>query len=296
MPRTAILTAGVLAFVLSLVVPANAQQEAAPMNLLFIHHSCGGQLFAAPGERVGGEAEAGARCLYVSHPNGGGLRDRLEALGLTVNQASYGSIVGEDTDICHWHRKFATQMDRILRTQRQDALLPEGQTNRIVCFKSCYPNNWFAARGTEPGDPDDCERTVANAKAAYRALLPLLAGQPDVLFVTFTAPPMIAYEPVGLKATIKSWFRDTGRGGELAREFNTWLVDREEGWLAGSELSNVVVFDYWDILTGEGDGDYLAYPVRRGDSHPSSEGNQRAADAFVPFLQAAVAGMGWALP
>lgn len=266
-------------------------------NLLFIHHSCGGQLFADPGPVVGGEREKNERCIYVSHPNGGGLRSRLEQAGFKVNEASYGSIVGEDTDVCHWRQKFTTQMDRILRTERQDNLLPEGQTNQVVAFKSCYPNNWFTGRGEEPGDPDDCERTLANAKAAYRALLPTLADQPDVLFVAFTAPPMAEYKPVGMKATIKSWFTDTDRGGELAQEFNAWLTDRQDGWLAGYQLPNVAVFDYYGELSEGHPEGYSSYPTGNGsDSHPSSDGNQKAADAFMPFIEAAVMGMAWSHP
>lgn len=270
---------------------ARPATEGSSVNLLMIHHSCGGQLLAAPGERVGGARGSGERCLYDSHPNGGGLRALLEAAGYRVNQASYESLIGNDTDICHWRAKFATHMDRILRTARQDALLPDGQTNRIVCFKSCYPNNGFESAGREPGDPDDCERTVANAKAAYRALLPLLRAQPDVLFVAFTAPPLAAPKPVGKRQKLMQWLKPDDRGARHARAFNTWLIDHEQGWLAGYDLPNVVVFDYYDILTGHGAaGDHAAYPTRGGhDDHPSSEGNLRAAAAFVPFLAEAVA-------
>ena len=268
-----------------------------PVNLLFIHHSCGGQLMADPGQSVGGSRDSGERCIHVSHPNGGGLRSRLEAAGFQVNEASYGSIVGEDTDICHWHVKFSTQMDRILSTQRQDTLLPDGQSNAVVMFKSCYPNNRFVGRGSDPGDSDDCELTLANARAAYRSLLPLFSEHPDVLFVPFTAPPMAEYKPAGWKATIKSWFAKNDRGGELAREFNTWLVDREQGWLAGYELPNVAVFDHYNVLTDDGATDYSAYPTGGGrDSHPSDMGNSKSATAFVPFLEAAVAGMDWPSP
>jgi hypothetical protein len=268
------------------------------LDLLFIHHSTGGTLFADPGEQVGGEPGSGERCIYVSHPNGGGLRTRLEDAGYHVNEASYGSIVGEDTDICHWSQKFATQMDRILVTQRQDKTFDDdGRTNDIVCFKSCYPNNGFESRGTEPGDPDDCTRTVANAKGAYRAILPHFQEHPEVLFVAFTAPPLAEYKPVGLKATIKSWFQDNDRGGDLAQEFNAWLTNRENGWLAGYDLPNVQVFDYYGVLSEGNDKGYSAYATRGGhDSHPSSEGNQKAAEAFMPFIEAAVAGMSWPSP
>lgn len=267
------------------------------MDLLFIHHSCGGQLFADPGEAVGGESGSGERCIYVSHPNGGGLRKMLEAEGYSVNEASYGSIVGEDTDICHWRAKFANQMDRVLHTQRQDELLPDGRTNEIVCFKSCYPNNQFVGQGDEPGDPDDCTRTVANAKAAYRDILPFFREHPEVLFVTFTAPPMAEYVPVGWKAKIKSWFNKNDRGGEFALDFNAWLTDGDHGWLAGYDLPNVVVFDHYGVLSEGNEKGYATYPTGNGNnSHPSAAGNQKSAAAFVPFMAAAVDGMNWPQP
>ena len=50
----------------------DASAPAHRLNLLFIHHSCGGQLLAGQGDEVG------TNCVYVSHPNGGDLRARLE--------------------------------------------------------------------------------------------------------------------------------------------------------------------------------------------------------------------------
>jgi hypothetical protein len=256
-----------------------------PVQFLFIHHSCGGQLLAAPGERVGGGPDSGELCIYDSHPNGGDLRAQLTARGYQVNDASYGSIVGEDTDICHWHAKFRDRMDRILRTRRQDELLPEGVTNAVVAFKSCFPNNAFVGPGSAPGDPDSCELTVANAKAAYRSLLPLFAEQPDVLFIAFTAPPLADRKPVGLKQKIKSWFSGKPEHPQLARAFNAWLADREQGWLAGYGTGNVAVFDYYGVLADPETG-WSAYPTRNGqDSHPSATGNARAAAAFLGFLE-----------
>lgn len=258
-----------------------------PVQLLFIHHSCGGQLLADVGEVVGGEPGSGERCIYVSHPNGGGLRTLLEARGYAVNEASYGSIVGEDTDIHHWHAKFRDDMERILRTRRQDALLPEGVTNDVVLFKSCYPNNAFTGPGREPGDPQEPELTVANAKAAYLSLLPYFREHPEVLFVAFTAPPLADRKPVGMKQKIQAMFKGKPKHPQLALAFNAWLADREHGWLAGYDLPNVAVFDYYGILADPQTG-WSAHPTYGGqDSHPSSEGNRKAAEAFVAFLEQA---------
>lgn len=256
-----------------------------PVNLLFIHHSCGGQLLADPGPRVGGSPDTGERCIYVSHPNGGGLRCELENAGFRVNEASYGSLIGEDTDICRWHAKFRDQMDRILRTERQDKLLPAGQTNAIVAFKSCFPNNQFLGRGEEPGDPDSCELTVANAKAAYEALLPRFAEHPEVLFIALTAPPMAEPKPVGIKQKIKALFQPAPKWADHARDFSTWLASANGGWLTAYTGHNVLVFNYYDILTKHGETNWSAYPTGKGrDSHPSREGNLEAKKVFVEFL------------
>lgn len=257
-------------------------QGSPPVQFLFIHHSCGGQLLADAG------TSSGSQCIYSSHPNGGGLRALLEGDGFAVNEASYGSIVGDKTDICHWNPKFRDQMDRIIKTKNQDDLLPEGTTNDVVAFKSCFPNNHFVDEGTQPGDPDSCQLTLANAKAAYNSLLPYFEKHPEVLFVAFTAPPL-AKTP-GFKGFVKRILKGSPKHPELARSFNNWLMDRENGWLAGYSTSNVAVFDHYDILTNNGQTNWSAYPTGGGgDSHPSSEGNTKAAEAFVVFLKEALA-------
>ena len=260
-----------------------------PIDFLFLHHSVGGQLLADPGPAEG------AHSIHRTHPNGGGLRARLEGAGYSVHEASYDSIVGHRTDLADWAPKFREHMDRILRTEMQDELLSDGRRNRVVAFKSCYPNSAMVGDGSGEGDPTVPELTVANAKAALRALLPTFREHPDTLFVYFTAPPVaprLNPDPAW-KWVMK---RVLGRGmtperlresGMRARSFNDW-VRSSDGWLAGYEGTNVVVFDYYDILTGRRGG-LLAYPTGNGsDSHPSAEGQRRAAEAFVPFLNRAV--------
>lgn len=268
---------------------------AEPLRLLFIHHSVGGQLLADPGPLEGGADRAsGQYCIHRSHPNGGGLRRLLNEAGFSVHEVSYGSQLGEDTDIRHWPPKFRDRMEDILRADLQDRPHADGGRNRIVVFKSCYPNNAFRGPGKEPGDPAAPELTVANAQAAYRALLPLLRQQPDVLFVAFSAPPLAEPRAYGLRQKFQFWREGRAKAGALARRFNAWLADRQSGWLAGYDLPNVVVFDYYDVLTDRGRTDWSAYPTQGGrDSHPSAEGQAKAAAAFVPFLQQAVRGMGW---
>jgi hypothetical protein len=258
-------------------------------RLLFIHHSCGGQMLADVGE----EKEL-ANCIFVSHPNGGNLRRKLEAAGYEVNEASYGSEIGDKTDMFDWLPKFRSKMDRVLSTKQNDIALPQGQKNRVVVFKSCYPQNRFVDEGRAPGNPEGPELTVENAKAHLLALLPEFAKQRDTLFVYVTAP---ANSPKPEKVPLIKMLLGELRGvtqrkalvkqSQLARRFTAWVVS-PDGWLKDYPHKNVVVFDYYDILTNR-QGNLSQFPTGDGsDNHPSHEGNQKAALAFVPFLNRAM--------
>jgi hypothetical protein len=232
------------------------------LNILFLHHSCGGHWLADRG------TAKGENCIYEAYPNGGGLRSLLEQNGYAVHEASYGSIVGDKTDIEDWPAKFRDQMDRILKTDMQDQMYTDGSVNNIVMFKSCFPNNNF--------EPDGSKK------------------DPETLFVVITAPPLVQrYETTNpIKASIKKLlgrYKDVQACGICARRFNNRLKDSESGWLSKYDLNNVVVFDLYDILTKDGQSNWAGYPTQNGtDSHPSSEGNSIAAERFVPFLNKAV--------
>jgi len=261
------------------------------LDILFIHHSCGGQWLAAPGP------SRGENCILEYDPNGGSLRAALQQTHYRVHEASYGSRLGESTDIFDWLPKFREQMGDILRCDLQDSALMGERVNRVVMFKSCFPNNAFRSEGVPPGIPGGPDLTVWNAKAAYTTLLTEFCKQPDVLFVCVTAPPLAPGEdslPLWkwlarkLKRALKGAPFDLAATGPLARQFNDWLADTG-GWLKDYPLHNVVVFDYYNILTDEGQSDFSRYATWNGaDSHPSREGNQKATKAFVPFLNQAV--------
>ncbi|MDM7916467.1 MAG: hypothetical protein QUU85_14580, partial [Candidatus Eisenbacteria bacterium] len=164
-------------------------RPAAPLRMLFLHHSTGGQLLAPPGP----DRDRGG-CIYDSHSNGGNLRAELASAGYEVHEASYGSIVADRTDLFDWSTTFGRHMDRVLKTDNQDATYADDRRNHIVVFKSCFPNNDFVDSDAPPP-----VLTVANAKAALRSLLPYFAAHPDVLFVYVTAPPLgtvVSREPL----------------------------------------------------------------------------------------------------
>jgi len=269
---------------------SSADSPVGQPRLLFIHHSVGGQWFADPGPDDGGNS------IHETYPNGGGLRGRLRDAGYDVHEASYGSQVGDLTDMRDWLPKFRDQMDAVLRTSHQDETYDGDARNQIVMFKSCYPANDFYGIGEAPGDPTSHSLTVWNAKAALSSLLPHFAAHPEVLFVYITAPPLSPRVP-GLRVWrhimgyIKgnlfneAHLRESSR---LARQFNDWVIS-PDGWLRDYEHKNVVAYDYFDALTGHGRFDVSLYPTDRGyDPHPSSEGQNKAAEEFVPFLNRAV--------
>jgi hypothetical protein len=264
-----------------------------PLRLLFIHHSCGGQLLAERGPDVG------ERCIYASHPNGGGLRRLLAAAGYEVHEASYGSALGQDTDLFDWLPKLRDRMDDVLACAGQDERYEDGGRNEIVLFKSCYPNSAFVGEGRPPGDALGPDLTVWNARATLSALLPELAKHPDVLFVYVTAPPLAPApsEPLvkWLAKRILGRARDPLASARLARELDDW-VRSPRGWLKSYPYRNVVAFPYYDVLTGEGASDLSVYATDGGrDSHPSAAGNAEAAARLVPFLDRAVRRAGLAL-
>jgi hypothetical protein len=264
---------------------------AAPVDLVFLHHSVGDQLLSDP------PGTPGSTRL---HENGGGLARLLSVANYRVHEATYGSRLGEHTDLFDWLPKFRGHMDDILAIDQQDTVLPEGTRNRIVVFKSCYPNSQFVGIGQVPGNPAGPELTEANARATMRAVRDELEKHPDVLFVYLTAPPVLPRtwsEPLWKRA-VKFVLRrptaddDLRRSGALARRFNAWVLD-PQGWLRGYPHRNIVVFDFYDLLTGNGASNFLVYPggPTGEDNHPAGAGNQNAAPRIVARINWAVARM-----
>ena len=326
---------------LSAFLPTNPPRK---INVLFIHHSCGGQLLA----NIGEEYEY-ARCIYKAHENGGELRKKLLDAGFAVNEASYGSVVGDKTDLFDWEPKFRKEMKRIVDTRMNDSGFQGSEVNEVVVFKSCYPNNRFEAEDEHPpahaeDEPDSgVERTlpapvaeaapeghgehgaahgeghgeghgehaeedvppltVANAKKALASLLPIFQQNPKTLFVYMTAPPnagVLPKQPLWKKLVKKGWHKwrktptevdDAKAMGARAREFNSWVVDKD-GWLKDYPLKNVLVFDYYDVLTDRGASNFLVAPFAskddNTDEHPNYDGNMSATDFFLPFINRAV--------
>lgn len=298
--------------IMGIAAPAAAQAldpspPATPVKLIFIHHSTG---------------------EYWLRDSWGELGLALRDNSYFVSDTNYGwgpDAIGDTTDIGHWWTWFSgpnrdTYMAAVYDESDQHSLgysrleQDPGGENRIIMFKSCYPNSDMEGDPGEPIPPIDENPlrgqpfntpyfTISNSKGIYIELLNYFAQRPDKLFVVITAPPLRAGD------TIPDFAAN-------ARAFNNWLV---EEWLLDYSLDNVFVFDFYNVLTSNGgatriddpdtndlgwsdgnhhrweggeiqhmqtvDHNYLAYWT--GSSHPTAAGDRKATGEFIDLLNIA---------
>ncbi len=282
---------------------------AAPVKLIFLHHSTGGNWLAdSEGNDIGGD-----------------LGRELMKNNYVVSATNYGweaggDGIGDRTDIGNWWEWFRGPnseaiMAGVYAENQQNfgdfgewpRLEDPGGENEIVVFKSCFPNSDL--RGNAKQAPPAIDRnplrgeaaegnpnfTVANAKGIYIDLLAYFATRQNKLFVVITAPPRMKEETNATYAA-------------NARAFNNWLLN---DWLKDYPYQNVAVFDYYNVLTSSAgstdendlgneagnhhrwrngavehiqtvNSNFSAYPS--GDSHPTTAGHQKATAEFVPLL------------
>jgi hypothetical protein len=245
-----------------------------------------------------------AKLIFIHHSTGENwLRDDYGDLGKTLNannyfvsDTNYGwgpNGIGDRTDIPNWREWFRsaqtpTYMKALYSEDGQHSSYTRtranpGGENRIVMFKSCFPNSNLTGNPTDPANSSDPEYSVGHSKYVYNELLKYFRTRPDKLFIVITAPPLIHIDQP-----------------ENPRAFNNWLVN---DWLSVNHypFSNVAVFDFYNVLTavnahhrynaGTGTIEHivvagkneLAYPSG-GDDHPNEAGSQKATDEFVPLL------------
>jgi hypothetical protein len=247
----------------------NPNPPAQPVKLIFIHHSTGENWLTDGYGDLG--RTLGRNNYFVSDTNYGWGPDAI----------------GDRTDIPDWVEWFSSgqterYMQALLNENGQHSSytrsLPDpGGENQVILFKSCFPNS---ALSGGPNDPPGTypDMSISGAKYVYNNILRYFANRPDKLFIVITAPPL----------------SDPAYAAN-ARAFNQWLVN---DWLAEYPLSNVAVFDFYNVLTGSGHhhryasgqiehtfnpgANTLAYPS--GDDHPSEAGSRKATEDFVPLL------------
>jgi hypothetical protein len=266
------------------------------VKLIFIHHSTG-QNWLADGN--------------------GNLGIALKNNNYFVSDTNYGwgpDTIGSSTDTGHWYTWFrgpksATYMHALYTEFGQHSSYTRlssdpdpSRENEIIMFKSCFPNsaisgnpNDAAKTGSNPLRGNSGPLTVANAKWIYNDILTYFAAHQDKLFVLIVPPPLAEGDTTAAQAA-------------NARAVANWLVTK---WLAVYSHNNVVVFDFYNVLTSNGgnantndagqesgnhhrwwngsvqhittgSSNFLTYPT--GDSHPSQAGNRKATEEFVPLL------------
>jgi len=232
-----------------------------------------------------------------------GLRDALTAKSYvdSVNEITYGTVVapsagrspslgdvpGDYTDMYTWIFWFNDYFGAI-RSQGASAGF-----NRIVMFKSCFPNSDIWGDGAEPGDPFGVDKILTNYRAVYRhpagsggnyqfeghnyhALADIFAAHPDILFIPVTSPPL-------------TWEESNDANAHRARLFTDWL---KNDWLsaynsAHPTLHNVAVFDLFNELAYP--DNHSSHPNRlrqeyggnSDDAHPNEAADARLTQVFA---------------
>ncbi len=269
----------------------NTDPPESTVKLVFIHHSTGGNWLADPN----------------SDQPYGGLGAALMNNNYYVSATNYGwgpDSIGDRTDIPNWPEWFTGSnssaiLNELYNENGQNfdgyGSWPQlsndpGEENKIIMFKSCFPNSDLFGSPDDPpaSEPNDLEFSVSNAKAVYNNVLGYFKTRQDKLFIVITAPPQLENE-------YSQDYQTPSQRAANARSFNNWLV---HDWLNEYSYNNVGVFDYYNVLTDPGNHhrisgsqaehiisneyNFAAYPS--DDSHPNSEGHQKATEEFIPML------------
>jgi len=247
-------------------------------NCLFIHHSCGNNWLHH------NLLDALLYKDYVDEYNN--IYYGTDLQPDSGRPDSLGGTPGNHTDMNHWVRWFNDYLDNILTHECTSG------TNRIVMFKSCYPNSDISSDGTLPGDPFSSQKTLTNYKAVYRhangsggaytnnsyvykPLEDIFAEHPEILFIPVTAPTL--HQSTSSDAN-----------AHRARLFNNWLKnDWQPDYLSRHPTNrNVAVLDWFDFLATS---DSNAIPNRlkteyggtSGNSHPNTTANEASTVVFA---------------
>ena len=222
-------------------------------GLVFIHHSCGENWLNS------GLHEALLAKDYI-----GGRNDITYGVDVAPDAGrpdSLGPVPGDLTDMHHWILWFNDYLESVRRHGCADGV------NRIVMFKSCFPNSHVDSGEAEPGDPFNDWKTLANYKAVYR--------HPDTLFIAVTAPP-------------ECWQDADNQTAANARAFNNWLkAEWCPEYVRATGLRNVVVFDWFDVLAAPPTAGAHPNQLRAefgggsGDSHPNDAANAKSTRVFA---------------
>ncbi len=246
-------------------------------DIVFIHHSCGENWLNS------GLSSALSKKSYIDEVN-----DITYGTSFGPDRgrpASLWDTPGDNTDMVHWIFWFNDYLETV------KAYGTANGENRVIMFKSCYPNNNVTAIGGR-GDPFSYDQTVNNYKAlftyphgvnayryegySYKPLELIFAENPDTLFIFVTAPPLCHGD-------------GNSADGKRARQFYDWV---EGEWLPDYNrknpgLKNVAVFNWFDFLANDEKNSRnpnLLQSIYGGDdwdSHPNDRANRESTIRFV---------------
>ena len=218
-------------------------------NVVFLHHSTGGNLIAQGGVR--GQFTDAGYDFWDHGYNGEGLRRPNGA------QAGYSyNVPGDNTDPDGLAAIFAQRVYGLPLNTLSGLLQHE-----VIAFKSCFPANHI-----------DSDALLGQYKRYYLGMRDVMDAHPDKMFIVVTPPPL---NPAATNA------EEAAR----ARAFAAWLQSEE--YLDGHP--NVFTFDLFGALAEEDaaspEHGMLRAAYREGtDSHPNQVANEAVGPLFVDFV------------
>lgn len=229
-------------------------------------------LVRSPGNDPGSPSKS-LSMVWLHHSTGdlllrGGLLDALKADGVRFYDINYeeapvdGYVIGDHTDVPDWPKTFGTpKYFDVVKTWE----LPAGKKHHdVVMFKSCFPNSDITSDGM-----------LEAYKRHFNDLLATFRGNPDILFIGMSTPPLVKAQTSPAAA-------------QRARAWATWVATEY-----ARDVRNVKIFDLFDALAvapNGPDANTLAsqFAVSGKDSHPSPEGARAVVRLFIPWFNRAV--------
>ena len=223
-------------------------QGSRPIRIIFLHHSCGQNLIEAGNVREG-----------LSDLGYGFFDHGYNGEGLRLADSSFSgecfNVPDDNTDPDGFAAIFSQPLH-----DPPDNTFSYLMEYDVIAFKSCYPTSNI-------GDDEQ----LADYQSYYLSIRETVDHYPQKLFVIVTPPPQVPNNTDPDEA-------------QRARTFADWLGS--ESFLSGH--SNLVTFDFFDLLAGEDHTLQASYRVDEWDAHPNDLANREIGPLFVAFLDTAI--------
>ncbi len=249
-------------------IPLFAQDEDFS-NIIFLHHSTGGNLINQGAVRsliAAYNTQFGANLEFWDHGyNGDGVHDQ------NGNYYNNYNIPNDNTDPIGLYNLFMLPVHNPPDNALSRFLLPHPMgadtvTHDVIIFKSCFPASDISS-----------EQMLTDYQNWYLAIRNIMDAHPEKIFIPMTPPPLVR------SAT-------TPENAARAQRFADWLMSPEYSW---AHL-NICVFDFRHYLM-EHDPTSIYYNCLReayggagGDSHPNLLANQTVGPIFVNHITNAI--------